>query len=182
MEFYGSRIVSWFWRTLSFTTRSWMRLIAHGILSIREPIRYIKIWRKFSSGQEWNERWQSMCPNATPVDESRPIIWDPPKTYNPWAFLSGNGKTSVWTSLWVCLTARVGITQYGSSWTAWPSQPTSYPLPLTTGSDNMPSSTCNTLSAIMESRRSSSPIEDLSSLLAFGSNYMSVWAPISSEA
>jgi hypothetical protein len=70
-----------------------------------------------------------MCPNVTPVEESRPIIWDPPKTYNPWAFPSENGKISVWTSLWVCLAPRVGTTRYGSSWTAWLSQPTSYPYP-----------------------------------------------------
>jgi hypothetical protein len=46
----------------------------------------------------------------------------------------------------------------------------------------MLSYTYPTLSAIMASRRPSSLIEDLSSLLIFGSNYMSVWAPISSEA
>jgi hypothetical protein len=34
MEFYGSRTTLWFQRTSSFATRSWMRLIAHGILSI----------------------------------------------------------------------------------------------------------------------------------------------------
>jgi hypothetical protein len=39
-----------------------------------------------------------------------------------------------------------------------------------------------TLSAIMASRRPSSSIGDLSLLLIFGSNYMSVWPPISSEA
>jgi hypothetical protein len=43
MEFYGSRTALWFQRTLSFTARSWMRLIAHGILSIRESTRCIKI-------------------------------------------------------------------------------------------------------------------------------------------
>jgi hypothetical protein len=34
MEFYGSRTTLWFQRTLSFTARSWMMLIAHGILFI----------------------------------------------------------------------------------------------------------------------------------------------------
>jgi hypothetical protein len=43
IESYGSRTVSWFRRTLSFITRSWMRPTAHGILFIREPIRCIKI-------------------------------------------------------------------------------------------------------------------------------------------
>jgi hypothetical protein len=46
----------------------------------------------------------------------------------------------------------------------------------------MLSSTNPTLSAIMVSQRPSSLMEDLSLLLVFGSNYMSVWAPISSEA
>jgi hypothetical protein len=123
-----------------------------------------------------------MCPSVTPIEESRLVIWDQPETYNPWAFPSGNGKTSTCILLWVCLAPRVGITQYGSSWTAWLSWPTSYPYPPPTGSDSMPSSICHTLSAIMASRRPSSPIEDLSSLLAFRSNYMSVWAPISSTA
>jgi hypothetical protein len=43
MEFYGSRTDLWFQRTLSFIARSWMRLIAHGILFIQEPTRCIKI-------------------------------------------------------------------------------------------------------------------------------------------
>jgi hypothetical protein len=38
------------------------------------------------------------------------------------------------------------------------------------------------ISAITASRRPSSPIENPSFLLVFGSNYMGVWAPISSEA
>jgi hypothetical protein len=38
------------------------------------------------------------------------------------------------------------------------------------------------LSAIMSSQRPLSPIDDPSLLPAFGSKYMSVWAPISSEA
>jgi hypothetical protein len=123
-----------------------------------------------------------MCQNVTPIEESKPIIWDPPETCNPWVFPSGNGRTSAWISLWVYLTPRMGITRYGSSWTAWLSQPTSYPWPLHTGSDSMPSYTYPTLSAIMASQRPSSPIEDPSLLLIIRSNYMSVWAPISSEA
>jgi hypothetical protein len=123
-----------------------------------------------------------MCSSVTPIEESRPIIWDPLESYNSWAFPCGNGKTSVGTSLWVYLAPHVGTTQYGLSWTAWLSQPTLYPDPLPTGSDSMPIFTYHTLCATMASQRPSSPIEDLSSLLAFGSNYMSVWAPISSEA
>jgi hypothetical protein len=38
------------------------------------------------------------------------------------------------------------------------------------------------ISAITASRRPSSPIENPSFLLVFGSNYMGVWPPISSEA
>jgi hypothetical protein len=116
------------------------------------------------------------------VGGSKLTIWDPPETYSPWAFPCGNGKTSAFTSLRVYLAPRVGITQYGSLWTGWLSRPTSYPYPLHTESDSMPSSTCHILSAITASRRPSSPIEDLSSLLAFGSNYISVWAPILSVA
>jgi hypothetical protein len=182
MESYGSRTVSWFKMNLSFAARSWTRLIAHGILFIRGPTRCINIWRKVSDGQEWSERYQSMCPNVTHVEELRSIIWDPPETRNPWAFPSENGKTSAWTSLWVYLAPRVGITQYGSSWTAWLSQPTSYSYPPPTEPDSMPSSTYYTLSASMTSRRPSSLIEDIYLLLAFGSNYKSIWAPISSEA
>jgi hypothetical protein len=43
MEFCSSRTALWFEWTLNFTAISWMRLIAHGILSIREPTRCIKI-------------------------------------------------------------------------------------------------------------------------------------------
>jgi hypothetical protein len=106
----------------------------------REPTRCIKIWRRIYGGWEWSERLWSMCPNVTHVEESRPIIWDPLETCNPWAFPSGNGKIFVWTSLWVCLAPHVVTTRYGSSWTAWLSQPTSYPYPPPTGSDSMPSS------------------------------------------
>jgi hypothetical protein len=52
------------------------------------------------------------CYNMTLVEESRPIIWDQPETYNPWVFLSGNEKTYVWTSLWVYRVPRAGMTQY----------------------------------------------------------------------
>jgi hypothetical protein len=43
MEFYGSRTISWFRRTLSFVIRSWTRPTAHGTLFIWEPTRCIKI-------------------------------------------------------------------------------------------------------------------------------------------
>jgi hypothetical protein len=43
MEFYDSRTISWFRRTLSFVARSWTRPTAHSILSIQEPTRCIKI-------------------------------------------------------------------------------------------------------------------------------------------
>jgi hypothetical protein len=46
----------------------------------------------------------------------------------------------------------------------------------------MLSSTYHTLPTSMASRRPLSPIEVLPLLLAFGSNYMNVWVPISSEA
>jgi hypothetical protein len=46
----------------------------------------------------------------------------------------------------------------------------------------MLNSTYHTLSAIMASQRQLTPIEDLSLLLTFRSNYMNLWAPISSEA
>jgi hypothetical protein len=52
MEFYGSRTAMWFQKISSFATRSWMRPIAHSILSIWEPTRCIKIRRKISGGQE----------------------------------------------------------------------------------------------------------------------------------
>jgi hypothetical protein len=52
MEFYGSRTTLWFQRTLSFTTRSWMRLIALGILSNQEPTRCIKTQIRDSGEQE----------------------------------------------------------------------------------------------------------------------------------
>jgi hypothetical protein len=123
-----------------------------------------------------------MCPSVTHIEESKPIIWDPPETCNPWAFPSENEKTSAWTVLWVCLTPRVGITQYGSSWTVWLSRPTSYPYPPPTESDSMPSSTYHTLFIITISWRPSSSTEDRSLLLTFRSNYMSVWAPTSSDA
>jgi hypothetical protein len=42
MEFYGSRIALWFRKISSFTARSWMRLIALGILFIWVQIRCIK--------------------------------------------------------------------------------------------------------------------------------------------
>jgi hypothetical protein len=43
MEFYGSRTVSWFQRTLSFIARSWTRPTANSILFIWEPTRCIRI-------------------------------------------------------------------------------------------------------------------------------------------
>jgi hypothetical protein len=123
-----------------------------------------------------------MCPSVTYVRESRLIMWDPLGIYNPWAFSSGNRKTSAWTSLCLCLAPWVGITQYGSLWTAWLSRPISYPYPPPTGSDSMPSSTYHMLSAITASWRPSSLTEDPSLLLAFENNYTCVWVPISSRA
>jgi hypothetical protein len=43
IESYGSRITLWSQRILIFAARSWMRLIALDILSIRGQIRCIKI-------------------------------------------------------------------------------------------------------------------------------------------
>jgi hypothetical protein len=166
MDFYGSSITLWSQRTLSFAARSWMRLIALDTLFIQEPTRCIKTWRRVSRGWGWREKLQSMYLSVTHCEESRPIIQDPPKTYNPGAFSSENGKTFVWTSLWVCLAPRVGTTRYGSC----------------TGSNSMPSSTCQILSAIMVFWRPLSLMEDLSLWLIFGNNYMTVWAPISFKA
>jgi hypothetical protein len=95
-EFFGLWITLWFQRTSSFTTRSWMRLIALGILSIQRLTRRIKTWRSWS-----------MCQSVTRAEESRPIIWDQLEIYNPWAFLSGNEKTSAWTLLCVCSALRI---------------------------------------------------------------------------
>jgi hypothetical protein len=50
MEFYFARIVLWCQRTLSFTARSWMRLIVLDTLSIQEPTRCIKTCRRVSGG------------------------------------------------------------------------------------------------------------------------------------
>jgi hypothetical protein len=149
IELYGSRIVLWFQRTLSFTTRSWMRLITLDTLSIQEPTKCIKTWRIVSSGREWREKLRSMCRNVTCVEESRPIIWGQLEICNTWAFLSENKKTSAQILLWVCLAPHVGTTRYGSLWTAWLSQLTLYPYPPHTWSDSMSSSTCYTLSVIM---------------------------------
>jgi hypothetical protein len=82
----------------------------------------------------------------------------------------------------VCLTPRMGTTRYGSSWTIWLNQLTLYPYSPPTGSDSMVSSTCHTLSAIMVSQRPLSLTENLSLWHIFQNNYMTVWAPISSEA
>jgi hypothetical protein len=125
---------------------------------------------------------QSMCWNVTLVKESKPIIWDQPKIYNLWVSPSGNGRTYVWTSLWVCPAPHMGATRYGSLWTAWLSQPTLYSYPLHTWLDNMPISTYHILSAIMASRRPLSLTEGPSLWHVFGSNYMTVWALILSEA
>jgi hypothetical protein len=164
-------------KDLSFAARSWMKLIALGILFIQEPTRCIKIWRT-SGGHEWSERLQNMCLNVTHVKESKLIIWDSPEIYNPWAFLSENGKISVWTSLWVCPAPRGGTTRYGSLWIAWRSLPTLYMYPPPTGLGSIQSYICRTSSTIMAYRRPLFLTDDLSLLLAFGSNYMSVWAPI----
>jgi hypothetical protein len=159
-----------------------MRLIALGILSIQEPTRCIKTWRRVSSGQEWREKLWSMCQKVTRIEESRLIIWGEQGICSPWAFPSGNGKTFAWTSLWVCPTPRVGTTRYGSLWTISLSQLTLYSYPPHTGSDNMLSSIYHTLFAIMVSQRSLSLAEGLSSWHIFGNGYMSVLIPISSEA
>jgi hypothetical protein len=174
MELCGSRIALWSQRTSSFTARSWMRLIALYTLSIQEPTRCIKTWRRASSGQEWREKLRSMCRSVTCVKESRPVIWGQLKICNPWAFPSGNGKISAWTSLWVCLTPHMGTTRYGSLWTAWLSRLTLYPYPPHTRSDSMLSSTCHTLSAIMVSQISLSLIEGPSLWHIFRNNYMTV--------
>jgi hypothetical protein len=70
-----------------------------------------------------------MWPNVTHVEESKPIIWGPPETCNPWASPNGNKRTSVWTSLWVCLAPHVGTTPCGSLWMSWLSPPILYPYP-----------------------------------------------------
>jgi hypothetical protein len=180
-EFYGSRTVLWFQRTSIFSARSWMRLIALGILSIQKQIRCIKIWGRTSSGQVLSKRLWSMCSNVTHVEESKPINWGPPETYNLWAFLSGNRKTYVWTSLWVCPAPHGGTTRYGSLWIAWWSLPTLYSYSPPTGSGSMQTYICRTSSAIMAYQRPLFLTDNLSLLLTFGSNCMSVWAPISSE-
>jgi hypothetical protein len=123
-----------------------------------------------------------MCQSVTRIKESRPIIWGRLEICNPWAFPTGNGKTSAWTSLWVCLAPHMGTTQYGSFWTAWLSRLTLYLYPPYLGSDNMSSSTCHTLSAIMVSHRPLSQTEGPSLWHVVGNNCMTVWAPISSEA
>jgi hypothetical protein len=174
MKFYGSRIALWSQGTSSFITWSWMRLIAIDTLSIKEPTRCIKTWRRVFGGQEWREKLQSMCRNVTHVEELRPIIWGQLEIYNPWVSPSGNGKTSTWTSLWVCLAPCMSTTWYGSLWTAWLSRLTLYPYPPCTGSDSMPSSTCHTLSTIMVFWRPLSLIENLSLWLIFWINYMNV--------
>jgi hypothetical protein len=122
-----------------------------------------------------------MCRSVTHVEWSRPIIWGKLEACNLWAFPSESGKISAWTLLWVCLTPRVGTTRYGSLRTAWLSRLTLYPYPPHTWSDSMPSSTCHTLSTIMVSRRPLSLTEGLSLWHGFRNNYMTVWAPISTE-
>jgi hypothetical protein len=157
-----------------------MRLNARDTLSTNEPTRCIKTWRRISGWREWRGKSQDMCQSVTCVEGSRPTIWGQLEICNLWAFPCRNGKIFAWTSSWVWLTPRVGTNRYGLLWTAWPSWLTLYPYPPPIGSDNMPSSTYHTLSAIMVSRRPSSLIEDLSLWHDFGNNYMTVWAPISS--
>jgi hypothetical protein len=110
------------------------------------------------------------------------IIWDPLGSYSLWVSPSGSGKTSVWTSLPVYPTPRVGITPYGLSWTVWLSPLTSYLWPPCTESTNMQSYTSLILSVIMVYRRPLSLTEDPSLLHVSGSSYMSVLAPILSKA
>jgi hypothetical protein len=99
-----------------------------------------------------------------------------------WSFETSWKPIYVWILLWVYHEPRMGITPYGSFWTAQLSHPTLYPYPPHTGSDNMLSCTCHTLSAIMASWRPLSLTEGLSLLYVFWSNCITVWAPISSEA
>jgi hypothetical protein len=123
-----------------------------------------------------------MCQNVTRVEESMPIFWDQLEIYSPCASLSGNGKTSTWTSSRVCPAPHVGTILYVSFWTAWLSQLTLYSYPQHTGSDSMSSSICHTLSSIMVSQRPLYLTEGLSLWHVFGNNYMTVWASISFEA
>jgi hypothetical protein len=179
-ELCSSRIVLWSQRTLSFAARSWMRPIALDTSSTPEPTKCIKIWRTISGGREWRGKSQDMCQSVTRVEGSRPMIWGQLEICSLWAFLSGSGKTYAWTSSWVCLAPHMGTTWYGSLCTTWPSRLTLYTYPPHTGSDNMPRSTCHTLSAIMVSRRPLSLTEGQSLWHSFRNNYVTVWAPISS--
>jgi hypothetical protein len=80
-------------------------------------------------------------------------------------FIVGLPRTSCgYNSLWVIVDCLIKSAHF---------------IPLSTiyRSHIMPSSTYHSLSPIMASRRPLSLIEDLSLLLAFGSNYMHVWAP-----
>jgi hypothetical protein len=52
MEIYGSKTVPWFQRTLSFITRSWTRLTAHGILSSGNQQNASGFEEEFFGGQE----------------------------------------------------------------------------------------------------------------------------------
>jgi hypothetical protein len=69
-----------------------------------------------------------------------------------------------------------------SLWIIWLSLPTLYPYPPPRGSDNTSSSTYHASFVIMAYRRPLFLTEDLSLLLAFGSNYMNVWTLISFKA
>jgi hypothetical protein len=91
--------------------------------------------------------------NVTHVGELKLTIWDLLETCSLGIFLSGSGKTYVWTSLWVYPAPLLGMTLYGSLWIAWPSRPISYPYAPDTGPDTTLSYTSPTLLAIMVYRR-----------------------------
>jgi hypothetical protein len=142
-EFCGSRIAFWSHRTSSFTARSWMGLCSRYSIHPRSNKMYQDLKKNF-----W---WTRMKREITRYVLECDMCWRvkadhlrQARNLQPLAFPSGSGKTSTWTSSWVCLAPRVGITRYGSLWTAWPSRLTLYLYPPPTRSDNMPSSTCHT--------------------------------------
>jgi hypothetical protein len=87
---------------------------------------------------------------------------------NLWVSLSGSGKTSAWTLLWVYHAPHGDMTLYGSLWIARWSMPTS----------------CKAIhfTHCLWFQRPSSLIEDLSLLHISGNNYIIALAPILSEA
>jgi hypothetical protein len=159
-----------------------MNHIAQDILSIREPTRCTKTWRRIFGGREWNKRLWDTWLNVTPIGGLKLIIWDPLEIYNHWAFPSGNGKISTWISLSVYPAPCMGITPYRSSWIVWPSPLISYLWPPCTDSTNIHSYTSLTLFVIMVYRRPLSLTEDLLLSQIFGNNCITIWARIWSVA